>query len=110
MKNLLSPQLLAHQGERIGEGRMSLVVPGRPPKGARCLPHPAMGEQGDEREQTQQRRGGPSYCQVRPLPLRLETEMPTHLLECRLQLPAHDEPGEDLLRIGVKVSTQKGLG
>ena len=36
--------------------------------------------------------------------------MPTRLLEGGLQLPAHDEPGEDLLRIGFKVGTEKGLG
>src|SRR3712207_5838947 len=66
---------------------MTLVVPGRPPKGTRCLCHPAMCKQRHQREQTQQRRGGPSYGQIRPLPLRLEPEMPSHLLESYLQLP-----------------------
>src|SRR4051812_22558519 len=104
MKNLLSPQLLAHQGERIGEGRMSLVVPGRPPKGARCLPHPLMGENRVTSENKPNSAGvvlriaKSDHCLCVSKPRCLP-----HLLECRLQLPAHDEPGEDLLRIGVKV-------
>src|SRR5215208_399093 len=36
--------------------------------------------------------------------------MPPRLLECRLQLPAHDKPGEYLLRISFKVGTEEGLG
>ena len=48
-KSRTSPQLLAHQGERISEGWMALVVPGRLTKDARCLPHPAMREQSDQR-------------------------------------------------------------
>jgi hypothetical protein len=36
--------------------------------------------------------------------------MPAHLLEGYFQLPAHHEPQEDLLRIGIEVATQKGLG
>src|SRR5215213_496740 len=42
--------------------------------------------------------------------VRLESQMSTHLLEGHFQLPAHHKPGEDLLRIGVKVGTQEGLG
>src|SRR5919112_1032395 len=36
--------------------------------------------------------------------------MPAHLLESYFQLPAHHEPAEDLLRIGIEVGTQDGLG
>src|SRR5215210_4623032 len=36
--------------------------------------------------------------------------MTTHLLEGYFQLPAHHEPAEDLLRIGLKVATQEDLG
>src|SRR3712207_6933601 len=45
---------------------------------------------------------------LRPLPLCLESQVPTHLLEGHLQLPAHHEPGEDLVRIGLEVGTQEG--
>src|SRR5215217_3269581 len=36
--------------------------------------------------------------------------MPTHLLKGYFQLPAHNKPGENLLRISSKVGTEKGLG
>src|SRR5918992_2345616 len=36
--------------------------------------------------------------------------MPTHLLEGYLQLPAHNEPADDLLRICIEIGTQEGLG
>src|SRR3712207_3077479 len=80
------------------------------PKNIRRLSHPAMRKQSQHREQPQERRGGSPYRQIRPLPLRLESQMPTYLLEGHLQLPAHDESGEDLLRIGVKVGAEEGLG
>src|SRR5215210_3880569 len=90
---------------------MSLVVPARlTPKGARCLSHPTIRKQGDQREQPQEGWCGSSDRQIRPLPLRLKSQMPAHLLEGYFQLPAHHEPGEDLLRIGLKVGTQEGLG
>ena len=50
VERILSPQLFAHQGERIGEGQMSLAVPGCLTKGTRCLRHPAMRTQIDQRE------------------------------------------------------------
>src|SRR5215211_779520 len=93
---------------------MSLVVPGRLPrslpKNISCLSHPTMRKQREQREQPQEHRCGSSYRQLRPLPLRLESEMPSHLLEGHFQLPTHNKPTEDLLRLGFKVGTQKGLG
>ena len=86
------------------------MVPGRLPKGARCLPHPRMCKHSDQREQPQESRGSSSYRQIRPLSLCLESQMPTHLLEGYFQLPAHHKPTEDLLWIGIEVGTQKGLG
>jgi hypothetical protein len=47
--------------------------------------------------------------QIRPLPLRLESQVPTHLLEGYFQLPTHHKPAEDLLRIGLKIGTQQSL-
>src|SRR5215210_3544263 len=69
-----------------------------------------MRKQSHQREQPQQRRCGPSYRHIRPLPLRLESQVPAHLLEGHFQLPAHHEPREDLLRIGIEVGTQQCLG
>jgi hypothetical protein len=69
-----------------------------------------MGEQGNHREQSQQSRDGSSDRQLRPLPLRLESQVPARLLEGHLKLPAHHEPTYYLLRIGIEVGTQEGLG
>ena len=106
---LLGPQLFAYQRERIGERGVSLAVPSHLPKTTCGLCHLAMGKQSDHREQPQQCRCGPAYCQIRPLTLRLESQMPSYLLEGHFQLPTYDEPREDLLRIGLKIGTQEGL-
>jgi len=44
------------------------------------------------------------------MPLGLEPEALTYLLEGRLYLPAHNEPRDDLFRIGGKVGAQQSLG
>jgi hypothetical protein len=86
------------------------VVPGRLAKSIRCLSQPAMRKQSHYGEQSQERRGGPPDRQIRPLPLGLEPKMPAYLLEGHFQLPAHNEPTDDPLRIGFEVGTQKSLG
>ena len=91
-------------------GKLLSVVPGRPPNSTTRPCHVAMGEQSDHREQPHKRRCGPAYRQIRPLTLRLESQMSAYLLEGHFQLPTRDEPREDLLRIGVEIGTQKGLG
>src|SRR5215211_2433546 len=110
VKSRTGPQLLSYQRQSVGERGVSLVVPSRLTKSTCRLSHLAMCKQSDHREQPQQCRGGSPYCQLRPLTLRLESEMPTHLLEAHFQLPTHDEPREDLLRIGVKIGTEESLG
>ena len=55
VKSRLRPQLLAHQRQRVGEGRVGFVVPGRLANGIRGLRHSLMHEQRDEREQAQER-------------------------------------------------------
>ncbi len=85
------------------------MVPSRLSKSARCLSHPLVRKQCDQRVQSQERRCGSPYGHLRPLPLGFEAEMPAHLLEGHFQLPAHNKPTEDLLRIGFEVGTQEGL-
>src|SRR5215213_10027483 len=76
------PTTLCAPGERIGEGRMSLALPRCLPKSTRWLHHPAMGKHSDQREpKPQERWRGAPYCQLRALPLRLESQVPAHLLE-----------------------------
>src|SRR5215208_2968644 len=107
----MCPQLFAYRRQSVGEGGITLVLPSRPPKSPGRLCHPAMREQSDHREQSQQCRCGPPYRHIRPLTLRAESQVPPHLLlEGYFQLPTHHEPREDLLRIGVQIGTQEGLG
>src|SRR3712207_5754246 len=90
---------------------MSLAVPSYLPEStSRPSRHLLMRKQSDQREQSQESRCGSPYRQIRPLPLGLEPEMPPCLLEGHFQLPAHNKPTDDLLRIGVEVGTQEGLG
>jgi len=83
---LLGRQLLSHQRERIYECRMSFAVPSHPtPKGVRCVPHPLMRKQSDQRERSRQSWCRTPYRHVRALPLRLESQVPAHLLESYFQ-------------------------
>src|SRR5829696_4417968 len=107
----MCPQILTYHRQRICKGRVCFVVPGCLPEyNLRTSCHPLVNQQRNEREKGQECRGGSSYRSLRPLPLRLESEMSPHLLEAHLQLPAHHEPGEDLLWIGLKGGTEESLG
>src|SRR3712207_4446297 len=69
-----------------------------------------MGEQCDHREKGQQRRSGPLDRPLRPMPLRLEPQALTNLLESSLHLPASDKPRDYPPRIGMEVGAQESLG
>ncbi len=58
-KSRVRPQLLSHQRQSIREGRAGFVVPRRLPNGLHASRHLLVGEQGNDREQSQQRRSGP---------------------------------------------------
>src|SRR3712207_4067528 len=89
---------------------MSLAVPSYLPEStSRPSRHLVMRKQSDQREQSQQSRCGSPYRQIRPLPLGLEPEMPPCLLKSNFQLPAHDEPRDNLLWVSFKVGTQQSL-
>src|SRR5215472_18165906 len=55
------------------------------------------------------RGGGAQNCFVRPLALGLDAEMSADFFKGDLDLPATDEPGEDVARISVEVGRQEGL-
>src|SRR5580765_3656675 len=69
-----------------------------------------MRPEGDERVETKQRRGGAQNCEVGPLALSFDAEMGARVLEGDLQLPAGDEPLEDIDGSGVEIGTEEGLG
>ena len=86
---------------------MKLAVPRCPPRRLRALPHPPMGEERDEREQTQKRGRRPPDGQLGPLSLRLDSQMPPRLLESRLHLPAQDEPAQEICAGSAMRSVQR---
>ncbi len=89
---------------------MSLVVAGCSTDGLRALKgHVLVGEEGYQREESQQRRGCPADRLLSPLPLRLEAQALSHLLKSGLHLPASYEPGDDQLWGGIEVGTEQGL-
>ena len=65
--------------------------------------------EGNEREQAEQRRGGAHDREVGPLALGFDAEMGTGFLEGDLELPAGDEPLEDIDRSGVEIGAEEGL-
>ena len=68
-----------------------------------------MRPEGDEREQAKQRRGGAQNGEVGPLALSFDAEMGAAFLEGDLQLPARDEPLEDIDGSGVEIGAEEGL-
>ena len=67
-------------------------------------------QKGDDREQPEQAGRGAGYRAIRPLPLGLDTQMSASLLEGDLDLPAQDEPTDDLQGIPRGIGAQQRLG
>ena len=115
-KTLVRPEFAADERERIREGGLSLRVPGGPADGRWRPFRLLVGVARDQREQSKQRRGGATDGQVRPLALSLDAEMSSGLLEAPtcggypFELPAQDEPGEDLRRVRVLIRAAQGSG
>ena len=96
-------------GEAVGEGRPLLVVPGA---GLDLDPGTAVEarrQQGDDREQPEQAGRGAGDRLVRPLTLGLDAEVVAHLAEGDFQLPALDEPADDLQRLLRQVGAEQRL-
>ena len=102
------PQLLSNNRQGIGKGRQRLGVPRRLTDRKPAV-LAVVSQQGHQRKQSQQGRRGAGNGQIRPLALRLDPQMGPHFVERDLQLPAHDEPLQDLHRIGGQIGAQQGL-
>ena len=109
-KSGLGPQLATHQGEGVGEGGGALAYQADCRIGAAGRAELVVGEERHQGEETEQRRGGAGDRTIRPLPLGLDAQVRPHLVEGHFELPAEDEPGEDLQGIGLHVGTEQGLG
>jgi len=92
------------------ERRALLVIPRGLPRRAAWLGHPLVGEEGNQRGQPQQRRGGAADRRRGPLALRLDTAVAARLLERDRQLPALHEPPEDPRGRGGLVGAAQRLG
>ena len=66
-------------------------------------------QQGDNREQPEQAWRSASDGLVRPLPLGLDAQVIAHLAESDFELPALDEPADDLQRLLCRVGAEQGL-
>ena len=104
------PQVAAHQGDGVDEGRRRFVVPGRSTLDHGVAFLQRVGGQGDPGKESQQDRRGAGDGQVGPLALGLHAQMGPHLLKSDLQLPAQHEPFQDLRRVCRRVGAQQGLG
>jgi hypothetical protein len=103
-----TPEMLAYQGQTIRERRLSLVIPGGHWERNLAIVAQPQGQQGDEREQSEQDRGGASNRLVRPLALGFQPELGSPLRKGDLDRPAHDDPRQDLPRGRLQVSTEIG--
>ena len=104
------PDLPSHQGQRIAEGWLGLVIPGRLPDGQLAALGVLMRDERHQREQRQQGGRGPQDRQVRPLALGLHAQMFADLTQGDFQPPSQDEPLDHLDRLDVQISREQGLG
>ena len=89
--------MTSHGGEGVAEGRALLTVPGAAGCGLSLRGPELCGQEGDGGEQCEQAWCGSGDGQVRSLPLGFDTKMRPGFLEGDLQLPALNEPAQDLI-------------
>src|SRR5215213_5265728 len=102
--------MAAHGGDGVTEGGHGLRVPGGAADLEELALVEAVGEQGDDREGTEQAGGGTRDGEVGPLPLGFDTEMAPGLLEGDLHAPAPDVEPDDLAGIHLWIGGEVGAG
>ncbi len=116
MFSLLLPQHDPNYRQRVAEGWTLFVVPGTLLLGKRSGLYQSVGHERYQREQPQETRRGSQDGKVCPLPLRLHSQMPAHLLESNfhaqkfLRVPAPHEPAQNISRFRLRVRREKGFG
>ena len=96
-------------GDGVAEGQAGFGVPRRAPGAAVCVEQSGSPE-GFHGIHAQQDGSGAQDCLVGPLPLGLNTEVGAAVLESDLDLPAPDEPPEDVDGISGDVCAEECLG
>ena len=104
------PQLQTNEGQRVRKSWQGFGIPSSLTNRKGLLTQQLMSENGDERKEAQEGRGGTQNGQIRPLTLRLYTQMGTNLMKGHFDRPTHDKPLQDLNRVSVLIGTQYGLG
>ena len=105
-----TPHTVAHSGERLGNGRVRLSIPG-----GRTPRHRGGADQGGRhhghsRIPRQPGRWGPSRRLLTPLARRLDPTMGSRVCDGRLQWPAPDDRRQDLGRRQPRVRRPHGVG
>ncbi len=108
-RNLMGPDFAANCGDGIAEGGDCFRVPSGRSGFELSRFGEIVGPERNERKQAEQRRSGSKDCLVRPLALGFDAEVSTRFLERDFDLPAADEPGEDVLRTGIEIGCEEGL-
>jgi hypothetical protein len=103
------PDLPADCGDGIAEGAVRLGVPGGGSWSEWQSGWQVVRPEGNEREQTKQSRSGAHDREVGPLALGFDAKMGAAFLERDLELPARDEPLEDIDRSGIEIGAEEGL-
>ena len=98
-ESLFAPDRPAHRGQGIAEGGVWLGVPGGRGDALALADRETVRQQADNREQREQAGRCAGNCLVGSLPLGLDAQMRPRVLEGDLDLPALDEPADDLRRI-----------
>jgi hypothetical protein len=75
------PEMLTNESERIRKGGQGFAIPGRLTNRKRLLTQQLMSKNGDKRKECQQGGRGAHDRQIRPLALRLDAHMSTHLMK-----------------------------
>ena len=109
MKNL-TPPILTNDSQCIRKSRDRFGIPGRLSNREFAFEFQLVRQESNDRKQSQQSRGCSEDGPIRPLALGLNTQVSSNLLEGHFQLPAQDEPLQDLLWLDVQVGTKQGLG
>src|SRR5436305_9561288 len=102
------PEMLTNESERIGKGRQGFAIPGRLSNRKRLAIQQVMSKDGHERKECQQGRSGAQNSQIRPLALRLDSQMITHFMKGDFDRPAQDKPRDDLGSLCILIGAKQG--
>ena len=87
--------MMTRQCDCVTERRFRLCVPGSGTQSSGTLLPQQLSGECNPGEQSQQQWRGTRYGEVRPLALRLHSEVSANLLECNFNPPAQREPFDD---------------